>query len=482
MTEVQYAECFLSLFDGNYQGIGIVLGWLVEGLLDLEKVDHALKRLVTKWPLLAGRLQSTGIRVPLSPIPATYAPYSLTSRNSDKPITDYVQLPLPMMSAALPTTLFMDYKAPQSPRDWTDKDIPLLYWHLTYFKAKGPEYTCIGLAFPHGVFDGMGIAAVLHAFEAETLGQSWSTPPPLKPGINENKLQTYIDKTVSEKKKAGTPLPPDSKATSVVGLRFLLRFLVWQIWQQRWHQAQRAVVLMPPQVYEKLLGDAREALAQEGKTDVRLSTGNVITAWIYKTLYSKELFPNRLIGLSNLASLRIFSEAGLNQYAHNCFIPLPYPIFTVAEIRAIPLHQLAYELAKATSGITLGHAIQVYKLLEEITTSSTIKTVIPHDAGVEETIFFSNMSFGRVVDINWTGLGGKRTVCMYKPLLGESFLLISNTVTIDGTLGDGNIVMDVVLNRRRMQILEEELERLIGACANQTKPHVRSSKGLASKL
>ena len=88
-------------------------------------------------------------------------------------------------------------------------------------------------------------------------------------------------------------------------------------------------------------------------------------------------------------------------------------------------------------------------------------------------MIFSNMSFGRVVDINWTGLGGKRTVCMYKPLLGESFLLISNTMTIDGTLGNGNAVIDVVLNRKRMLILETELERLIGFGSRQTELPLR---------
>ena len=306
MTEAQYADCPLTLFDGTYQGVGIVLGWLIEGLLDLEKVDHALSGLVTKWPMLSGRLQGTGvcllfrsadlllilmsqqkkrglkIRVLLGPLPATYAPYSLTSRNSTKPITDYVQLPLPMVSDALPVTLFMDHKAPQSPSDWTDKDIPLMYWHLTYFKAKGLEYTCLGLTFPHGVFDGMGIAAVIHAFEAESLGRSWPIPPLLKPGLNDNELQTFIDKAEMKMKQAGTPLPLDYKATSIVGLRFLLKFIAWQIWQQRWHKAQRGVALMPPQAYEKLLGDVREALAQEGKTDVRLSAGNVIIAWIFK--------------------------------------------------------------------------------------------------------------------------------------------------------------------------------------------------------
>lgn len=73
----------------------------------------------------------------------------------------------------------------------------------------------------------------------------------------------------------------------------------------------------------------------------------------------------------------------------------------------------------------------------------------------------SNMSVARVVDIDWTGLGGKRTVCRYKANLSKSSVLISNVVTITGRLGDGCTVLDVVLNRRRRRLLETELERLI---------------------
>ena len=36
----------------------IVAGWLIEGLLDVQKLRAALDRLVSKWPMLAGRLES----------------------------------------------------------------------------------------------------------------------------------------------------------------------------------------------------------------------------------------------------------------------------------------------------------------------------------------------------------------------------------------------------------------------------------------
>jgi len=163
-----------------------------------------------------------------------------------------------------------------------------------------------------------------------------------------------------------------------------------------------------------------------------------------------------------MASLRMFSEAGLTLYHHNCFIPIGYPIFTIAQLKSIHLHHLAYELAKARSGLSLTHAVQVYKLLKEAAAPSRLnKFVMPYDIRADETMVMSNMSIARVVDINWSGLGGKRTVCRYKTNLCKSPLLVSNVVTITGRLGNGHTILDLILNRQRRQLLENELERLI---------------------
>jgi len=118
--------------------------------------------------------------------------------------------------------------------------------------------------------------------------------------------------------------------------------------------------------------------------------------------------------------------------------------------------------------------MQVYKFLEKsVKPSHFSKTVVPYDARADETMFMSNLSPLQGVDINWTGLGGKRTVCVYKPLL--AIFLISNGVTLAGTLGNGNLVIDVVLNQQRMQLLEKELERLIVTGPSQTG--IRSDTG-----
>ena len=67
-TEENFAYYPLTLFDGMMQGTGVTTGWLVEGILDLDKIESALNRLVSKWPMLAGRLEYIDVRDAVSPL------------------------------------------------------------------------------------------------------------------------------------------------------------------------------------------------------------------------------------------------------------------------------------------------------------------------------------------------------------------------------------------------------------------------------
>ena len=57
-TSTSWAVYPLTRFDSKHGRVDIVAGWLIEGLLDAEKLRAALDRLVSKWPMLAGRLES----------------------------------------------------------------------------------------------------------------------------------------------------------------------------------------------------------------------------------------------------------------------------------------------------------------------------------------------------------------------------------------------------------------------------------------
>lgn len=175
----------------------------------------------------------------------------------------------------------MDPSAPRAPSVWITKKIPLTLWNLTYFTQGDCQYTCIGLTFPHGIFDGMGIASVIHALEAESLNKRWAIPPPLNAGHNDNPLQIFLERDLSESEHA---LPDEYRSVSVFGLWLIIMYIFWHFWQEKWHGAHSRLILLPTSIYEKLVIDARDALAREGKTSLRLSTGDVLTAWLFKVM------------------------------------------------------------------------------------------------------------------------------------------------------------------------------------------------------
>lgn len=60
-TEQGYAYYPLTLYDAMFKDATVVMGWLVEGALDIKLLDSALNRLVSKWPMLSGRLELTEV-------------------------------------------------------------------------------------------------------------------------------------------------------------------------------------------------------------------------------------------------------------------------------------------------------------------------------------------------------------------------------------------------------------------------------------
>ena len=216
--------------------------------------------------------------MPLGKLEEGYLPFVLTSSDSDLPISHFVELPLASISNNLPASLFKSPLAPASPSHWFQRNLPFTYWHLTHFRQPGKEYTCLGLTFSHMIFDGMGIASVIHAVEAETLGRPWTPPPPMLPIEYDNAFQTALD--AKEKEAAGTL--PEYHFMENVNAWYTLCKGLWYFWQRIWHKAQSRLIIVPSRVCDLLVRDAREAIAKECKDDVRISTGDVLAAWLLK--------------------------------------------------------------------------------------------------------------------------------------------------------------------------------------------------------
>ena len=53
----------LTLHDNMFAGIVIVVGWLVEGSVDILRFERALDAVTAKWKLLNGRIEKVDVRV-----------------------------------------------------------------------------------------------------------------------------------------------------------------------------------------------------------------------------------------------------------------------------------------------------------------------------------------------------------------------------------------------------------------------------------
>jgi hypothetical protein len=144
---------------------------------------------------------------------------------------------------------------------------------------------------------------------------------------------------------------------------------------------------------------------------------------------------------------------------------MPYPTKSVGEIQSTPLHVLAYSFATAQSPKSLSLAVPVamYKTCLSALNdkSKTIVALVPHDPVANEPLAVTNMSIAPIVNIDWTGVGGKSTICQYKYVVADGPIFLTNHITIAGCTHDGSTVVDVVLSKKRLARLEAEVQRLI---------------------
>lgn len=167
-----------------------------------------------------------------------------------------------------------------------------------------------------------------------------------------------------------------------------------------------------------------------------------------------------MVHCSNFASFRsLFSNGDPShlQYTHNAFVSLPYPVLSVADINAITLPAMAHLLAVSRESLSTAHVISAYKILQQS------PMAIPAHPKANETLVVSNVSASRILESDWSAVGGTKTLVGYRYQLTPTKVMLANAVYIAGRLGDGSVVLDSTLNQARLDLLVAEIERLIGA-------------------
>ncbi|KAG6836619.1 hypothetical protein H0H93_005962 [Arthromyces matolae] len=449
-----YASFPLTLFDRLFERTTFLTGWLVEGTIDMKAFALALSNVTRKWRILAGRLQSIQdeddatqwrVKVPLGELPDDYKTFALTKSTNEHPLSHYLTLPLPLVSQSLPHALFIHPSTPRQYTLWESTSHPLTCWHVTHLppdpKNDDKQYTCIGFARSHGMFDGVGAAAIMKALVSEMKGEEWVVPPLPSSGFTENPLQQALDAAIQTHNAQGSGnLNTDGYHGFVnLGVSGAVKQIAWHVRERWWRGADRRMLLFPKDVLSFLTNTIREELRQlpegEGATDV--TTGDILVAWILKTMYSRGTSAKSIIHCSNLGSFRSLltnDNPSMSQYIHNAFVPLPYPSMTVGQLNKYTLPELSRVLADARATLAIPHVISSYNALESV-------TAFPANPKASENVVVSNVSASRILESDWSAIGAGRTVCGYRYQLTPNELLMTNTVYIAGRLDDGSVVM-----------------------------------------
>ncbi|KAF5346932.1 hypothetical protein D9758_010152 [Tetrapyrgos nigripes] len=482
-SEDQFALYPLSNFDVSNIRSVFVTGWLVEGILDHQALRIALTNVTHKWRMLAARLDSAmqedksllwRLKIPLGPLPEDYPTFSLTTSTSDVPLSYYVSEPIPLVSPSLPPSLFIHSNTPRNSYQHVEKDHPLMSFHLTFFHSnndKTPPRTAIGFTRPHSVLDAYGASKVVTGIIAELNGREWDVPPSLRPGYSPNELQDYLDAEEAKPEMASLlerplDLQPFAGYTDVGisgAFHALYYHVIKGVW---WNEALRHIILLPKKALDYLVNGVRTELASEGIDTPRVSTGDILVAWVYKTIYSTDTSLRKKTHVSSFSAFRDLLPAeppSLRTHLHNTFITAPYPLFTVASIHSHSLASLAHRMTSSRqltpSAIKFAHVLSSSRAIR------TGKVPGPYHPDADETLSVSNVSYSKMLDNDWgciSSIKDANTLCGYRYVLTATKFPFVNVLFMSGTLpSDGSTVLDVYMTKERMGLLKAEVERVV---------------------
>jgi hypothetical protein len=195
---------------------------------------------------------------------------------------------------------------PSTPRTyaaWQSLDHPLTCWHITYCAPEddGTTHTCLGFSRSHGVFDGIGAAQIVQAVVAELERRPWDVPSLPKPGLNENRVMRVLEPELQARQRRKKDYVDQSSYTPV-GIGGALWVAGWHLREKYWRGADRRLVFVPQAALNYLVDDVRAQLKRD-LCHTKVSTGDILTAWIYKVCLAvskpdyvlAQLFPDDIL-------------------------------------------------------------------------------------------------------------------------------------------------------------------------------------------
>jgi hypothetical protein len=252
------------------------------------------------------------------------------------------------------------------------------------------------------MFDGVGAAAIMRALVAEMNGTRWEIPPLPHPGLNVNPIEKALEPELAARKQGRKEFSDADAGFVNLSAATLIRFVAYHVRQTWWDGASRRIVILPKPALAYLVDWVRNELRREKKDASSVSTGDILVAWCLKvcsdsrqglyiadrdqTVYSSGVAPAKIIACENIASFRSHLSSKLNDYPHNAWISLPYPLISARDLNMLSLPDFAFRLSQSRSFLSLYDVVQAHQILEND------PFAFPGIADADETLLVSNVS------------------------------------------------------------------------------------------
>lgn len=142
-------------------------------------------------------------------------------------------------------------------------------------------HSAIGFARCHGIFDGVGAAAIMRGLVAEMNNVAWNVPELPSPGLNDNPVLNILE--ARQHSRAASTMDYQARS-GLIPMRVsgMLWMAGWHLREKLLRGATRQIFIIPKEALSSLVDGTRNNLQQDGKDGVKISTGDIIVAWLMK--------------------------------------------------------------------------------------------------------------------------------------------------------------------------------------------------------
>ncbi|KAG6808351.1 hypothetical protein H0H92_004389, partial [Tricholoma furcatifolium] len=352
----------------------ITLGYVLR-TVDPAKIESAVKRLIDKWRLLAGRLEwskdisSWCIRVPLKGDVSDRVKFT-TSKLAVPLDSDLTVLTESSVEVLVRPSLkfFRHSSTPSSLSAYSSSNAPIVSIHVTELA----NCACVGLSAPHGVFDAFGFGQIIAGLNAELNGASWDVPVFSETNIMR---ETLMELAASPPLLAEEPAPIADIRREFVGatIRNVLSLAIGMVYEFFWKKAEIKAVYIGEAVVNEIVQKVKDEVKDSGNSWV--STGDVLLAWFLKT---------------STVDKRMTST-------DNSIMPCSLPPFSKSDLLTKSLAELAILNRQAIDAVRNIPFIQAY-----IRWVGTVGgNAIPTRRSGANSVIFSNQVVGHLDDIDF---------------------------------------------------------------------------------